>query len=263
MSTFRLHHELKHDKSANSLHHRCCSSRAEFDQAEDDASNQNKLFNFHNEWPPVTKSELLRDMILMEDFVSEAEEEQLVAEAEKTMKRARMRYQYDHWDDAIHGYREIEKADWSPENEKIVQKIQQTAFVANVLPHVHILDLAADGIIKPHVDSSRYCGSTIAGLSLLSDCIMRLKRVDENQYVQGREGDHENATNRPKPNIQSDENKEFDYFVDVLLKRRSLYIMKDSARYKFSHAVLATKSTFNDKEVIKDRRISIICRNQA
>lgn len=264
ISTFRLQHELICDKTTNSLHHRCCSSTAQLNQCDqDDATNRNKLFKFHNEWPSTIKSEFLRDMILLEDFVSETEEVQLVAEAEKTMKRARMRYQYDHWDDAIHGYREIEKVEWSPENEQIFQKIRQIAFVANVLPHVHILDLAADGIIKPHVDSSRYCGSTIAGLSLLTDCIMRLKRVDENEYAQSREGDNENATNRPKPNIQNEENKEFDYFVDVLLKRRSLYVMKDSARYKFSHAVLATKSTFNDKEVIKDRRISIICRNQA
>lgn len=267
VSTFHLPYALTCDKIANSLHHRCCSSGPQLNlAAQNTISNLNEHFKFHNEWPAQVKRELLQDMIVSANFITETEEQQLVAEAEKTMKRARMRYQYDHWDDAIHGYREIEKIDWSPENEIIFHKIRKRAFVANVLPHVHILDLAADGIIKPHVDSSRYCGSTIAGLSLLTDCIMRLKRVDENQYIQSREGDNQtgNSTkNRPKPNIQNEEKNELNYFVDILLKQRSLYIMKDSARYKFSHEVLATKSTFNDQEIIKDRRISIICRNQA
>lgn len=228
------------------------------------SQSQQHLFDFRDEWPADVKTEFLRDMILIEDFISEEEEEHLFAETKKTMKR--MRYQYDHWDDAIHGYREMEKTDWWPENEKIFERVRSRAFVANVLPHVHILDLAADGIIKPHVDSSRYCGTTIAGLSLLTDCIMRLKRVDENQYKQSREGEDgsQGLSRTPQQQRSDKQNKsQFSYFADVLLKRRSLYIMKDSARYKFSHEVLASKAEFKGNQVIKDRRISIICRNQA
>lgn len=246
------------------LHNRCHSSETQFDFVPLNNQNQQHHFDFHDEWPADVKTELLRDMILIEDFISEEEEEHLFAETKKTMKR--MRYQYDHWDDAIHGYREMEKTDWWPENEKIFERVRSKAFVANVLPHVHILDLAADGIIKPHVDSSRYCGTTIAGLSLLTDCIMRLKRVDENQYKQSREGDDvsQHLSRTPQQHGVDNPNKsEFSYFVDILLKRRSLYIMKDSARYKFSHEVLASKSEFKGNEIIKDRRISIICRNQA
>lgn len=241
-----------------SLHHRCHSSKTQTDLAQ--LNDKNRLFDFNEKWPSDVKNEFERDMIVIEDFISEEEEEHLYAETKKTMKK--MRYQYDHWDDAIHGYREMEKTNWWPENEKIFERVRLKAFVANVLPHVHILDLAADGIIKPHVDSSRYCGTTIAGLSLLTDCIMRLKRVDENQYKQIKEGDDNNrTTNQSKLNNQ--EKSQFNYFVDVLLKRRSLYIMKDSARYKFSHEVLASNSKFMGNEVVKDRRISIICRNQA
>lgn len=90
---------------------------------------------------------------------------------------------------------------------------------------------------------------------------MRLKRVDENQYKQSREGEDTNRTSQQERHQQ--EKSEFNYFVDILLKRRSLYIMKDSARYKFSHEVLASKSKFIGNEIVKDRRISIICRNQA
>lgn len=210
---------------------------------------------FHNEWPSEVRRDFLCDMVVIEDFVTAEEEQRLVEEAAKSMKR--MRYQFDHWDDAIHGYREREKDDWGAENSAVLDRVKQRAFKENVLPDVHILDLAEDGIIKPHVDSARYCGSTIAGLSLLTDAIMRLRRVDEKKYKQGREGEQ-------APGESSDEpERKFDYFADVLLKRRSLYIMKDSARYKFSHEVLENGSKFGDAEIEKLRRISIICRNRA
>lgn len=249
----------------NSLLCRCYSSGPKFGLT-DQTDAQSKLFDFQHNWPEDVKQEFLQDMILIEDFVSEAEEESLSTETKKSMRR--MRYQYDHWDDAIHGYREMEKTNWWPENESIFQRVRHRAFVANVLPHVHILDLAADGIIKPHVDSSRYCGSTIAGLSLLTDCIMRMRRVDEIQYKQGRLGDQENEPNQVNQQRTSEPSpspppSQFNYFADVLLKRRSLYIMKDSARYKFSHEVLATDSLFHGSPIVKGRRISIICRNQA
>lgn len=217
-----------------------------------------EIFNgiiFHNDWPNDVKRNFLHDMTVTENFIAPEEEVNLVAEAEKCMKR--MRYQYDHWDDAIHGYREMEKENWSQENNQVLVRVRQTAFKENILPHVHILDLAENGVIKPHVDSSRYCGSTIAGLSLLTDCIMRLRRVDEMKYKQGREGEQAPADSDDKPA------REFNYFADILLTRRSLYIMKDSARYNFSHEVLANQSLFGNKEIKKHRRISIICRNQA
>lgn len=228
--------------------------------------NRSDFFEFHHEWPSDIKDKFQRHMIVIENFVTESEEVALCGEVQKAMRR--MRYQYDHWDDAIHGYREMEKSDWLPDNQQVLQRMRTTAFEANVLPHVHCLDLAADGIIKPHVDSSRYCGSTIAGLSLLTDCIMRLKRVDESKYKQNRFGDEEQSDEiSRRSNHEPDESadsisNEFNYFADVLLKRRSLYIMKESARYNFSHEVLPSKSTFSGNEIIKDRRLSIICRNK-
>lgn len=251
------------DLRAIPLHHRSFSSQCDLADS-NEAQHKYKLFEFHNEWPVDVKNTFLQDMILFENFVTEAEEENLCAESQKSMKR--LRYQYDHWDDAIHGYREMEKTDWWPENEQIFRRVRNKAFVANVLPHVHILDLAADGIIKPHVDSSRYCGTTIAGLSLLTDCIMRLRRVDEEEYKQNPLGDDARTSNQPSKQESSKDSantNQFNYFVDILLQRRSLYIMKDSARYKFSHEVLATDSTFRSSKIAKGRRISIICRNQA
>ncbi|KAJ8971174.1 hypothetical protein NQ317_013369 [Molorchus minor] len=54
--------------------------------------------------------------------------------------------------------------------------IQRLSFSTNVEPlrFVHILDLDQKGYIKPHIDAVRFCGDTIAGLSLLTDSVMRL-----------------------------------------------------------------------------------------
>lgn len=220
-----------------------------------------ELFDFQMKWPSEEEDAIKRDMIIIPDFVSKAEEERLCTETDKSMKR--MRYEYDHWDNAIQGYREMEKIDWLPENEEVFQRLRNKAFHEETLPHIHILDLAGDGIIKPHVDSSRFCGSTISGISLLTDCIMRLKRTNEEKYKQGKLDDPH--TNQTLQNIttttQQCQQTEYEYFVDVLLKRRSLYIMKNVARYKFTHEVLPTKSLFKGQEIVKDRRISIICRN--
>lgn len=52
-------------------------------------------------------------------------------------------------------------------------------------------------------------------------------------------------------------------YADVLLKRRSLYIMKGSARYDYKHEILSNdNSKFDGVVVFKDRRISVICRNE-
>lgn len=57
--------------------------------------------------------------------------------------------------------------------------------------------------------------------------------------------------------------KEQSLFAYVLLKRRSLYVMKGSARYEYKHEILKSEeSYFKDVRVEKGRRISVICRNE-
>ena len=49
---------------------------------------------------------------------------------------------------------------------------------------------------------------------------------------------------------------------DLYLPRRSLYIMRDAARYIYTHEILRDEdSYFDGTKVDKGRRISIICRN--
>ncbi len=58
---------------------------------------------------------------------------------------------------AIHGYRESEKSEWSSENQQVLSRIRQFAFhdPTQTLIHVHVLDIAKDGYIKPHIDAIR------------------------------------------------------------------------------------------------------------
>lgn len=181
------------------------------------------------------KEKLHSTMTIYENFITEDEEKCLLNEVEPYLKR--MRYEYAHWDDKIHGYRETEFPKWNEENSKIITKIRRKAFPPDMpqLGHVHVLDLAEDGWIKPHVDSTRFCGEIIATISLLSDSIMRLTYVGH----------------------------EKEYWDDFFLPNRSLYIMKGVSRHKYNHEILSKQdSIYKGKLINKLRRISIICRSE-
>lgn len=77
---------------------------------------------------------------------------------------------------AIAGFRETERKHWNSLNSPVLDRIRAASFDSakhKLLPYVHVLDLKADGVIKPHIDSSRFCGDTVAVLSLLSDSVAR------------------------------------------------------------------------------------------
>uniref|UniRef100_A0A2S2NLJ5 Putative alpha-ketoglutarate-dependent dioxygenase ABH7 n=1 Tax=Schizaphis graminum TaxID=13262 RepID=A0A2S2NLJ5_SCHGA len=176
---------------------------------------------------------------IIPDIVSVDEESQLIDEIEKSLKR--LRYQHDHWDDAIHGYRETEIMTWKDQNNtNVMQRLRNRVFadesITEQMKRVHVLDLCDNGYVKPHIDSIRFCGNIIAGLSLLSDSVMRL----------------------------ADENYPDTYVVYALLPRRSLYIMKDTVRYKYTHEILSdgAPTVFNDKQIVRKRRVSIVMRNE-
>ncbi|MFH4976044.1 hypothetical protein AB6A40_002753 [Gnathostoma spinigerum] len=195
-----------------------------------------KLVSFHNEhlWPPQIKEMLLKTCTVTPDFITEAEEKALLDEIEPHMKR--LRYEKSHWDDAIHLYREREQRKWRPENEVVLQRIRDKSFKKGDahLSYIHILDLHEDGVIKPHIDSVRYCGDVISGVSLLSNSVLRLRHKDDKEKL----------------------------FVDMYLPRRSLYRMGEFGRYEFYHEILGKKESFFNGEVVpRERRISVICRD--
>ncbi|XP_066996770.1 alpha-ketoglutarate-dependent dioxygenase alkB homolog 7, mitochondrial isoform X2 [Anabrus simplex] len=177
---------------------------------------------------------LVKDMTVIEEFLSDDEENSLFQELEPYMKK--LHYEFDHWDDAIHGYRETERLQWNKSNTIILDRVRNIAFPPGTpqLKLVHVLDLTEEGYIKPHIDSVRFCGNTIAGLSLLTDCVMRLAHHKQKEIT-----------------------------ANVLLKRKSLYIMKGIARFDFTHEILPNDcSKFRDGIIHKGRRVSVICRNE-
>ncbi|XP_064899928.1 alpha-ketoglutarate-dependent dioxygenase alkB homolog 7, mitochondrial isoform X4 [Columba livia] len=89
-------------------------------------------------------------------FVSAAEAAELLAELEPLL--GRRPYQFDHWDGAISGYRETERALRGGAGRALLRRVA-AAFPATrpPLPLVHVLDLHARGHVRPHVDSVKWC----------------------------------------------------------------------------------------------------------
>ncbi len=112
------------------------------------------------------------------------------------------------------------------------------------MPYVHVLDLQPEpsGRIDNHVDSVKFSGEVVAGLSLLSPAVMRLR--------------HETS----------------DRVVDLFLPERSLYILSGESRYNWGHAIVSREGatgepgfrpvTFRGHPVTRGRRISIIFRDE-
>ena len=101
----------------------------------------------------------------------------------------------------------------------------------------HAIDLHQDGALHAHVDSVRFSGDVVAGLSLLSSSTMRLKPEDASLE------------------------EESEGYVDLWLPPRSLYLLSGMARYSYTHELLPSHATFKGHTVNRDRRISIIFRD--
>jgi alkylated DNA repair protein alkB homolog 7 len=106
----------------------------------------------------------------------------------------------------------------------------------------HAIDLKQDGELKAHIDSVRFSGGMVAGVSLLSSSIMRL---------------------RPGADAGRDPNEGF---VDLLLPPLSLYVLTGVSRYQYAHELLPTGSTFTAHDgtmtdVERLHRLSIIFRD--
>jgi alkylated DNA repair protein alkB family protein 7 len=162
----------------------------------------------------------------------------------------RRRYERGHWDSVIINYKEVELSDDSlvPPISRIFERIQ-SLLSANHLPSdkpvqwlpPHVIDLHAQGQLNAHVDSIRFSGVTVSGLSLLSPCIMRLKPSSDALYdwKEGRMEGH----------------------VDLLLPPRSVYCLTGPSRFRYSHELLPSGSLFQNKAVHRGRRLSVIFRD--
>lgn len=196
-----------------------------------------------------------RTVQVFNEVISVTQERALIDEIDPLLSRRR--YQRDHWDQVIVGYKEIERPHWSnPMNEstidairdKITRIVKQQSF--SWLP-VHVIELEKEGFITPHVDSIKFSGGLVCGLSLLSPAVMKLSLSEEHM-------------------ISDDETQ-----VHIVLPPRSLYILSGAARYKFAHSIekglnihgkhaseFPEASAVLSKDAIRDRRISLIFRDE-
>jgi alkylated DNA repair protein alkB homolog 7 len=174
------------------------------------------------------------------------------------------RYEKGHWDAVITGYKEVEMHDESfpdvstiPDIFDRVRQHLGEHHLSNSkdiqwLP-CHAIDLKKDGELKAHVDSVRFSGGLVAGISLLSPSIMRLVPDDN--------GDHD-ATPPMTPTSSLERGH-----VDLFLPPNSLYALTGDGRYKYSHQLLPDSSVFTSPTdgtetlVRRGHRLSIIFRD--
>ena len=147
----------------------------------------------------------------------------------------------------------------SPESRDLLNKVRhqlkerhlETKQPFQWLP-CHAIDLHKDGELNAHVDSVRFSGEIVSGLSLLSPSIMRLLPDDGSGADSAVE--RKNDTSRG--------------WVDLYLPPRSLYVLSSLSRYQYSHQLLPTGSVFREDDddgppitVHRDHRLSVIFRD--
>ena len=208
-------------------------------------------------------------------FLTEEEGQALLKEVSRRMKRKR--FEDGHWDSVISKYREIELTTPNEENSRLIctkdvddalddestilpdfaQTILRTRNVlGSYVPHqnaavtwlpCHAIDLSKDGRLDAHVDSIKFSGGIVAGISLLSDSIMRL---------------------RPAKGEWTDETtvENLDGHVDLYLPKLSLYCLHGMSRFNYSHELLPSDTVYQlhgkDVRVVRGRRLSIIFRDK-
>ncbi|KAJ1981597.1 hypothetical protein H4R35_000641 [Dimargaris xerosporica] len=207
----------------------------------------------------------LDDLVVLPDFISTSEHDQLVRQASLKLRRyAPNDYYEGHFDSVISQYRECSVSGWVPsvmgsgarsdppgqaassvspltrwmapeelQLKPILDRIWRL-FPANTrwLP-VHILDLHAKGAILAHVDNIEFSGQFVCGLCLLSPTVMKFCHTQDP-----------------------------DCYVKVLLPARCLYVQQHRLRYEFTHEIPANSqdSSFRGQPIERSRRITLLFR---
>lgn len=193
------------------------------------------------------------------EAVSEEEQRLLLDEVQPRLRRKQ--YSGSHWDNVIVDYKvrtlpplvltlsqsypfhivlqETELLRWNNPacgeiierlKEQIRECLQLDQSVVFLPPHV--VDLSPQGYIQPHVDSVKFSGGFIAGLSLLSTRILRLVHVHDKKQA------------------------------EVLVEPRSLYVLSHKLRYEYEHGILGPQDTPAYFEPVQcEQRISVMLRD--
>ena len=215
------------------------------------------------------------------DFFSPSECDQLVDELLHSkapgkenlpLRRWRNRsYQSDHWDGVINGYKELERSLelWTESNRALLERarafIESHARSTGVykpkehLPWLppHVVDLHPEGIIGAHVDSVKFSGGSVGGLSLLST-----RKIVLEPHVK-KDGDDALQSEMlvgagPVPASPARSAHSF------IASPGSIYILTKDARYHYAHAVVHVDGSGSDGEREngeESNRVSIVLRD--
>ncbi|KAI0673039.1 hypothetical protein C8Q78DRAFT_969508 [Trametes maxima] len=133
-------------------------------------------------------------------------------------------FQEGHFDGVIKHYREMHVTSWPedmPELPPLLHRLRQVHPDQDT--QTHILHLASNGEILPHVDNLEASGSWILGVSLGDERVLRLENPSSPEEC-----------------------------CELSLPSGSVYIQRDSVRYNYQHAIL--------KKAAGGQRLSVMIR---
>lgn len=171
----------------------------------------------------------------------------------------RRRYERGHWDAVILKYKETElyneAEQLSATSQEILQRIRQhlmdqghvaatsasdddSSVVPSVWLPCHAIELHPEGELRAHVDSVRFSGGLVAGLSLGTMAIMRL------QPAKMTNDDDDEESKKEIQDTAPDAEDGQDGHVELLLPPRSVYALTRQSRYGYTHELLPTEAVF-------------------
>ncbi|KAG0049146.1 Alpha-ketoglutarate-dependent dioxygenase alkB 7, mitochondrial [Gryganskiella cystojenkinii] len=235
-------------------------SQTHYDSLHTDASIASTHFDFSH-IPAHEQDQILKDFILVPNYLSPQEQHLMIESATRKLKRAlgkQVRYEDGHFDGVITRYRECSASDWSgtgvvsysssgpnhqpsPLRERVTPSEIMQSIKQEFFPHEwnwvspHILELEAGrGGIKPHMDHLEASGEVVAGLCLGSDAVMELIHEDE-----------------PERSFK------------VWLPKGAFYFQRGSVRYRYKHGIPIEPADhhFRGRVIPKEKRISVMLRN--
>lgn len=178
------------------------------------------------------------------NVISPEEQEHILGDLKHIFRHRR--YERGHWDAVIVKYKETElfnEPDQLSETSRaVLQRIRKHLVDhRHIKPDItwlpsHAIELHPDGELRAHIDSVRFSGHLVAGLSLGTSAIMRLQPPKD-----GQQEDSDHGQSGGDSDKYDDENAGY---VDLLLQPRSLYVLTGRSRYDYTHELLPNEAIF-------------------
>ncbi|KAJ7445705.1 hypothetical protein B0H11DRAFT_2086455 [Mycena galericulata] len=141
-------------------------------------------------------------------------------------------FEEGHFDGVIKHFREMHLTSWPssdfPGLPSILERLHSLFPPQDI--QTHLLHLASNGEIHPHVDNLDASGSWILGVSLGAERLL---------HLEGQDGD----------------------FFEVPLPSGSVYIQRDSLRFNYKHSI-PMKGTYDGREIPGGQRVSVMIRDR-